>query len=905
MRNTKRLQAKMTHMALASIVVAGLVAPVVQTTPLLGGILHDTEIAAAATALDTVAKAGMVISGNKPITGKSTQINLMPTSGYTKDSSGMSIYTLPEPVATTGIDTSQHQTKVLYTDGSGALKYSKVGAGETNGTFDVVQNTTAGQTATFMMNSNPAPAGSKNPNIYAEVEAQTVGTFAGPLYTNYHIGGSGSGATKYTIMSNGYYTGSWVTGGDNYNVFANITGYAVMADSATPVKLDHVKPTATTNTKWDLPSGYSWSNVKKVYFSGASGFSEKDQMIVSGTINMPDMTKAGKYTLTSRMSMTSSDGTTGIDTNAVNVNILPIQYTDTGKLTSDVKVYDASGNDITSQNATYSGHSATIDQKLTSSLSSDMTNQTYVINGIGTLKAPVTITNNDNEDVSGLMTTKPAIAYYDKNNKSLPSYVGAARAVVSNLTIQGGTSFHIKATMNEDAGSYSAVAGQLFTTYNNDKQSGTAAKDSAGNEIASTYMWKTVGVLTQSTKFTDEKGNDITSQNGTYKGNYVNVDQTVSNTTGAAITGATYFVRTTGTATFTGAISVLDASGKDITSSVAVTYYKADGSTTTDPTQANRAVVGNVTVPLKTTDSTTGVTTPGKVEIKASYKAGTTKAYKTTGTLYKAFDASTFTGTTYQDVDGKDITSGDYAWQLGSVSGNVNYVDKETGKTISSTANTQAPGSAFGLTIPDKYIQEDGLTSTTIPTNGGDVNIPVLALTEASVTNPNPAGTTDKTQAAKDTESNNGKRIDGLTISQVPSYSVNAGVGVTSVDLTADKNQNKIKYTNLKNAPVRLLVAASALTNSEHGVKLPVNSIMMGTKNIYADGYAGNGLVAGEGAEYVTAGKDDTTDKNPVEDGQHTITLPGTLQINTDSQYLAGTYSGKITYSIIEDDLSN
>ena len=102
-----------------------------------------------------------------------------------------------------------------------------------------------------------------------------------------------------------------------------------------------------------------------------------------------------------------------------------------------------------------------------------------------------------------------------------------------------------------------------------------------------------------------------------------------------------------------------------------------------------------------------------------------------------------------------------------------------------------------------------------------------------------------------------------------------------------------------------MLVAASALTNSEHGVKLPVNSIMMGTKNIYADGYAGNGLVAGEGAEYVTAGKDDTTDKNPVEDGQHTITLPGTLQINTDSQYLAGTYSGKITYSIIEDDLSN
>ncbi|MCT0021439.1 hypothetical protein [Weissella cibaria] len=904
MRNTKRLQAKMTHMALTSIVVAGLVAPVVQTTPLLGGILHDTEIAAAATALDTVQKAGMVISGNKPITGKSTQVNLAPTSGYTKDSSGMNIYTLPEPAATTGIDTSQHQTKVLYTDGAGTLKYYKAGAGEMTGSFDVVQNATAGQTASFMMNSNPAT--SKNPNVYAEIEAQTVGTFAGPLYTNYHIGGSGSGATRYNIMSNGYYTG---TGGlfgtkDNYDVFAKITGYAVMSDG-TQVKLNHTPPKASINTPWDLPSDYSWSNVKKVFFSGTSGFSEKDQMVVSGTINMPDMTKAGKYTLTSRMSMSSSDGTTGIDTNAVNVNILPIQYTDTGKLTSDVKIYDASGNDITSQNATYSGHSATIDQKLTSTLSSDSANQTYVVNGIGTLKSPVTITNDAGEDVSGLMATKPVIAYYDKNNKSLPSYVGASRAVVSNLTIQGGTSFHIKATMNEDAGSYSAVAGQLFTTYNNDTQSGTAAKDSAGNDVSSTYMWKTVGVLTQSTKFTDEKGNDITSQNGTYKGNYVNVDQTVSNTTGAAITGATYFVRTTGTATFTGAISVLDASGKDINSSVAVTYYKADGSTTTDPTQANRAVVKNVTVPLKTTDSTTGITTPGKVEIKASYKAGTTKAYKTTGTLYKAFDASTFTGTAYQDADGKDITSGDYAWQLGSVSGNVNYVDKETGKTISSTAYTQAPGSAFGLTIPDKYIQEDGLTSTTIPTNGGDVNIPVLALTEASVTNPNPAGTTDKTQAAKDTESNNGKRIDGLTISQVPSYSVNAGVGVTSVDLTADKNQNKIKYTNLKNAPVRLLVAASALTNSEHGVKLPVNSIMMGTKNIYADGYAGNGLVAGEGAEYVTAGKDDTTDKNPVEDGQHTITLPGTLQINTDSQYLAGTYSGKITYSIIEDDLSN
>lgn len=899
MRNTKRLQAKMTHMALASIVVAGLVAPVVQTTPLLGGILHDTEIAAAATALDTVPKDGMVISGNKPITGKSTQVEMSPTTGWTKSGSGMGTITLPQGTIT-GVDTSQHQTKVLYNDGTGTLKYYKAGAGDTTGSFDVVQNTTPGQTATFMTHTQPAK--SDNPSMYVELSVQTVGTFAGPIYTAYHMASS-TGNAGAAEISNGYYAGYF----SNYNVFNGMrasSSYAVMADG-TKVTLKHDIPTVTTNTAWDLPSGYSWSNVKKVVISGASQMKTKEQMIVTGSLNMPDMTKEGKYTITSRTSATSSDGTTGIDTNAVNVHILPILYTDTGKLTSDVKVLDAGGADITNQNATYSGHSATIDQKLTSTLSSDMTNQTYVINGIGTLKAPVTITNNDNEDVSGLMTTKPVIAYYDKNNKSLPSYVGAARAVVSNLTVQGGTSFHIKATMNEDAGSYSAVAGQLFTTYNNDTQSGTAAKDSAGNEIASTYMWKTVGVLTQSTKFTDEKGNDITSQNGTYKGNYVNVDQTVSNTTGAAITGATYFVRTTGTATFTGAISVLDASGKDITSSVAVTYYKADGSTTTDPTQANRAVVGNVTVPLKTTDSTTGVTTPGKVEIKASYKAGTTKAYKTTGTLYKAFDASTFTGTTYQDVDGKDITSGDYAWQLGSVSGNVNYVDKETGKTISSTAYTQAPGSAFGLTIPDKYIQEDGLTSTTIPTNGGDVNIPVLALTEASVTNPNPAGTTDKTQAAKDTESNNGKRIDGLTISQVPSYSVNAGVGVTSVDLTADKNQNKIKYTNLKNAPVRLLVAASALTNSEHGVKLPVNSIMMGTKNIYAGGSAGDGLVAGEGAEYVTAGTDDTTDKNPVEDGQHTITLPGTLQINTDSQYLAGTYNGKITYSIIEDDLSN
>lgn len=900
MRNTKRLQAKMTHMALASIVVAGLVAPVVQTTPLLGGILNDTTIAAAATALDTVQKAGMVISGNKPITGKSTQVEMSPTAGWTKSGSGMGTITLPQGTIT-GVDTSQHQTKVLYNDGTGTLKYYKAGAGDTTGSFDVVQNTTPGQTATFMTHTQPAT--SDNPNMYVEISVQTVGTFAGPVYTSYHMASS-TGSAGAAEISNGYYSSIF---GSNYNVFSKLDGpssYAVMADG-TKVTLTHSTPTVNTNTAWDLPSGYSWSNVKKVVISGASQMKTKEQMIVTGSLNMPDMTKEGKYKITSRTSATSSDGTTGIDTNAVNVHILPILYTDTGKLTSDVKIYDVNGKDITSQNATYSGHSAMIDQKLTSSLSSDMTNQTYVINGIGTLKSPVTITNDAGEDVSGLMTTKPVIAYYDKNNKSLPSYVGAARAVISNLTVQGGTSFHIKATMNEDAGSYSAVAGQLFTTYNNDTQSGTAAKDSAGNEIASTYMWKTVGVLTQSTKFTDEKSNDITSQNGTYKGNYVNVDQTVSNTTGAAITGATYFVRTTGTATFTGAISVLDASGKDINSSVAVTYYKADGSTTTDPTQANRAVVKNVTVPLKTTDSTTGVTTPGKVEIKASYKAGTTKSYKTTGTLYKAFDASTFTGTAYQDADGKDITSGDYAWQLGSVSGNVNYVDKETGKTISSTAYTQAPGSAFGLTIPDKYIQEDGLTSTTIPTNGGDVNIPVLALTEASVTNPNPAGTTDKTQAVKDTESNNGKRIDGLTISQVPSYSVNAGVGLTSVDLTADNNQNKIKYTNLKNAPVRLLVAASALTNSEHGVKLPVNSIMMGTKNIYADGYAGNGLVAGEGAEYVTAGKDDTTDKNPVEDGQHTITLPGTLQINTDSQYLAGTYNGKITYSIIEDDLSN
>lgn len=902
MRNTKRLQAKMTHMALASIVVAGLVAPVVQTTPLLGGILHDTEIAAAATALDTVPKAGMVISGNKPITGKSTQVDMSPTTGFVKSGSSMGTITLPQGTIT-GVDTSQHQTKVLYNDGTGTLKYYKAGAGDTTGSFDVVQNTTPGQTATFMTHTQPAT--DKNPNMYVEISAQTVGTFAGPVYTTYHMASS-TGNAGAAELSNGYYAGG-ILSSANYNVFKNMVGsssYAVMSDG-TKVTLTHSTPTVTTNTAWNLPSGYSWSNVKKVVISGASGMAAKEQMVVTGTINMPDMSKAGTYTLTSRVSATSSDGTTGIDTNAVNVNILPIQYTDTGKLTSDVKVYDASGNDITSQNATYSGHSATIDQKLTSTLSSDSANQTYVVNGIGTLKSPVTITNDAGEDVSGLMTAKPVIAYYDKNNKSLPSYVGASRAVVSNLTVQGGTSFHIKATMNEDAGSYSAVAGQLFTTYNNDTQSGTAAKDSAGNEIASTYMWKTVGVLTQSTKFTDEKGNDITSQNGTYKGNYVNVDQTVSNTTGAAITGATYFVRTTGTATFTGAISVLDASGKDINSSVAVTYYKADGSTTTDPTQANRAVVKNVTVPLKTTDSTTGVTTPGKVEIKASYKAGTTKAYKTTGTLYKAFDASTFTGTAYQDADGKDITSGDYAWQLGFVSGNVNYVDKETGKTISSTAYTQAPGSAFGLTIPDKYIQEDGLTSTTIPTNGGDVNIPVLALTEASVTNPNPAGTTDKTQAVKDTESNNGKRIDGLTISQVPSYSVNADVGLTSVDLTADNNQNKIKYTNLKNAPVRLLVAASALTNSEHGVKLPVNSIMMGTKNIYAGGSAGDGLVAGEGAEYVAAGTGDTTDKNPVEDGQHTITLPGTLQINTDSQYLAGTYNGKITYSIIEDDLSN
>lgn len=510
MRNTKRLQAKMTHMALASIVVAGLVAPVVQTTPLLGGILNDTTIAAAATALDTVQKAGMVISGNKPITGKSTQVEMSPTAGWTKSGSGMGTITLPQGTIT-GVDTSQHQTKVLYNDGTGTLKYYKAGAGDTTGSFDVVQNTTPGQTATFMTHTQPAT--SDNPNMYVEISVQTVGTFAGPVYTSYHMASS-TGSAGAAEISNGYYSSIF---GSNYNVFSKLVGpssYAVMADG-TKVTLTHSTPTVNTNTAWDLPSGYSWSNVKKVVISGASQMKTKEQMIVTGSLNMPDMTKEGKYKITSRTSATSSDGTTGIDTNAVNVHILPILYTDTGKLTSDVKIYDVNGKDITSQNATYSGHSAMIDQKLTSSLSSDMTNQTYVINGIGTLKSPVTITNDAGEDVSGLMTTKPVIAYYDKNNKSLPSYVGAARAVISNLTVQGGTSFHIKATMNEDAGSYSAVAGQLFTTYNNDTQSGTAAKDSAGNEIASTYMWKTVGVLTQSTKFTDEKGNDITSQNGT------------------------------------------------------------------------------------------------------------------------------------------------------------------------------------------------------------------------------------------------------------------------------------------------------------------------------------------------------------------------------------------------------
>ncbi|WP_195555591.1 hypothetical protein [Weissella cibaria] len=61
MKNTRRLQAKVQHMALASIIIAGIVAPVTQLTPVFPGMsLQDVKAATTGTP-DAVDKAGVIV----------------------------------------------------------------------------------------------------------------------------------------------------------------------------------------------------------------------------------------------------------------------------------------------------------------------------------------------------------------------------------------------------------------------------------------------------------------------------------------------------------------------------------------------------------------------------------------------------------------------------------------------------------------------------------------------------------------------------------------------------------------------------------------------------------------------------------------------------------------------------
>ncbi|TVV25645.1 hypothetical protein FO433_07780 [Weissella cibaria] len=850
MKNKKRLQSKVHHVALATIVIAGLIAPAVQLAPVFPGMsLQDVKAATTGT-LDTVKKTGVT---NSTV-------------------SGVAAKTIGDPIAT-AVD-----GKATWIPGVGGNTTNQMYAGDPDN-YGVVKGSPLTR-MTYVENSSPVQMW--NTYQYDPYDASASGPITPNLHVNTTSGQTAfyqSYSTPYTadyqtfalkvtlpagmrftgVQQLAYYAGS---ANDPLNRYRNIISDSAKSklnnltvklfdDNGNQITRNDIKignysghVVYNTNSGGETATKYDsdvkdevWANVKSIEVYGPMALSKGDQPVLMGSVTMPKnglMTTPGTYTIQGQSGIGYDRPTAEKFPATANATFNIMQPVDNGAITNSATYTDATGNAVTS--GAYTGNVAVVNDKLSDSRSLNSTGTYTISTGSNTVhfaKAPEYV-NNAGADVSGTFKTLPTITYYTDLAKTTTTTdpTKAVVAVLSNFTNTAGTSINVKSTL---VGSVS----EKVTT----KRS--------FNIDADTSQWLSASVL----NFDDFVWNAIPA---TVSGNITYVDAA-----GKAVATGKYADKQPGasTADIT-APTTTDGYRYKVVSVDKSTYDGSDIKVT-----VAKIATGNINYVYngKTVSSTPFTDQDaGKTIANIAAPAGTVD-----GLRYKLADATK--SYAYPDKDG------DVNVDLAAiVSGTIEFVDADNNNALvqQQAFTDQTPGAQISpLTLPDGYV-------LAVDANGDVQSTYNYPTTDAQVV-------TVKVQKLT-----SGNRNDGMELTEVPSFSSDKNtIGASdTTTLTATKG-GVLSYLNLKGQKADIYMSATDLKSN--GSALPIKTLKANLSAGLADVYAAN-QTDGYGHMIVN----DTTSK------KGSLTIPDLQMTLSNNNFAAGTYSGTINYTMVSDDLN-
>lgn len=912
MKNTRRLQAKVQHMALVSIIIAGIVAPVTQLTPVFPGMsLQDVKAATTGTP-DAVDKAGVIVENvrdqGQGVLPSNTPAQLAGQSG-TMDSSWKISPLLPEQQANKIVNAKgdfriQYASKTtegnntIY-DGSQKSNNDSDKTSVTLTTPSVPQNTVPGQTASYMSvtpgswdsgtgisqayivaagNKMPDGTGSTN-SVPAFPDLTKLYRFSGKQYVYLHNPADTTG-TMLTNISTQLRSG--VAGMGVVVQFADGT----MSDASTPtrivgsytgalryyslnlttgiiqVQVGHILSTSTsrvTNLSWDAPvdaeKDEHWTNNNNKPASVIVVKQLKDvaalnwQLVLAGNVKLPS--NGDTTQVSGDVRMFGAGGSTASLTYGVSGNATTTP-TMVGSAIAYMSSYQEGGFNLLKNKTTDKG-TITHDESYTDADGKSVTTGSYTGSQLVQLDK---FTNTQSSDTTGTYTI-------DTGSSS----VGFASDAI---VLQNKNGDDVSAAVNMSGVTYKDATGATVTDSSKAKTATFTATLPAGASF--TVKSKLVanagqpaGVTSTTTMAGKDANGDAVNLAGTF--NWVPVTTVSGNITYVDATGATiatgkYTDKQPGSSTSDiTAPTTTDGYRYKFVSADKATYDGSDIKVT-----VAKIATGNINYVYngKTVSSTPFTDQEaGKTIANIAAPAGTVD-----GLRYKLADATK--SYAYPDKDG------DVNVDLAAiVSGTIKFVDADNNTLVKQQEFLdQTPGAQISpLTLPDGYV-------LAVDANGDVQSTYNYPTTDAQVV-------TVKVQKLT-----TGNRNDGMELTEVPSFSSdNNTIGASdTTTLTATKD-GVLSYLNLKGQKADIYMSATDLKSN--GSALPIKTLKANLSAGLADVYAAN-QTDGYGHMIVN----DTTSK------KGSLTIPDLQMTLSNNNFAAGTYSGTINYTMVSDDLN-
>lgn len=906
MKNTRRLQAKVQHMALASIIIAGIVAPIVQLAPSLPG-MSLQDVKAATGAVDKVDKGTASENYARDLTGGSytgtTPASLTGNTGtvdgswkvtprdtsaaYAKRTNAKGDFHIQ--YATT---LANGQNKVF--DGSQASSYDSSSTGVTLTTPVVNESVDVNRTATYMAVSPASDTSSKNTSGSTDELAVAAGNVGTATNSDTPTKVSGSLNRLYRFTGKQYLS-------------------LHLPDDTTGLKLTNIGAYLDSSS-FSVKVTYADGTISDVQSGGVNGYS---------TYYPTANAQAIFYTV---------DPTTGAlmvkrGTVTVSRNKTTYNYSSPLSVATDGDWQNAAGSQATNIYVYSKVKVPALGQQLVLS---------------GNVKMP---TNGDMRQYSGDTrmfgagsTTNTAINYNISGNvpeTTSYSYYGSYEeggfnilkhtdtgAITHEVTYTDGTG---KTIASGSADAYNRVVAM-------DKITNTQSSDSTGTYTVTTGSNNVT--FAKQPEFVNANGDDVSAMVGLK-------DVTYYDATGTKTTDYTKAVKATMTVTMLAASSFTIKSTLQASKSESITSITSMTGTDTNLAKIDltksftwngaTSVTGNINyIDAAGNNVATGTYTKQPGTSTADITAPTT----TDGYRYKvvSVDKSTYDGSDIKVTVTKIATGNiNYVYNGKTVS-STPFTDQEAGKTI---ANIAAPaGTIDGL----RYKLADATKSYAYPDKDGNVNVDLAAIVSGTIEfvdadNNNALveqqAFTDQTPGAQispltlpdgyvlavdangDVQSTynypttdaqvvtvkvqkltSGNRNDGMELTEVPSFSSdNNTIGASdTTTLTATKD-GVLSYLNLKGQKADIYMSATDLKSN--GSALPIKTLKANLSAGLADVYAAN-QTDGYGHMIVN----DTTSK------KGSLTIPDLQMTLSNNNFAAGTYSGTINYTMVSDDLN-